>query len=911
MPKVNKLTTELQDLKHYITSPLTEASKRQYAYPFFRKCFPKTFNTESEGADIYIEGRVVVELKTSQDQWLAGLFQAMHYSKKGLTFSHVSVIAESFIGLWSIANLPPKVKEIADKTDPMKAASEVGPINAAKIEKTLRAEIAKSAIKLIKIGDIPFDEIDADLFEYSKAIKHLEMNRLLITRRDFIHTIEYFKKFFDNPIDAVHCFYGIVGQWTYNSKAYRKDGHDDTFVVAGVSTNRVSEDIHVNSAHMDKILEYINSHYIFTNEGSGISADYYFSRFDEVLSNIMPEYTKQHGIYFTDINLSKFALWFIHNKIEKHLSDKYVVIDPAAGSGNLITSWKGRLKHKILSELQPDLLKTLERRMKLSVAEDFELAQAGFTIVPKPSDNEGLNFLDCTAAEYMHKIENRLKETGHILDKPLAFLMNPPYKNTDENENKRKRTESDYAIDKSISALLGGDAEKERYAAFLAQILNIAKWQNEKNENLKPMVMIFTPTSWLFPRPAFAAFRSEFDKYFKYSNGFIINGKEFFKKVGNFPIAFTIWQYDYNENGNHNIIKLNDYCSIKSKDIDINWNDTDDSINIQLKKVLQDTKKVTLDNSRKDIRSLLPFINKRRQPRYDFSIKKTEKDYNKIVSGFPAKDIERHYNLLRICGTTNGLYVGFMDDLSPCRLKMDNYRRMSNKPDRLWFRDDEAIQNIRQSQIFSGPADNRSYCAYDLESAKATIMWFCINKAIVSRYPICFNKFNIWCPNITIETEDYFYALCFAYAFAENRCVVTTFEKDNPVKDAPEIYVDNPMSPMNTDSFWSTTLKPHIKPVHGIAYELVDAINQLYTTFVYKYCQNKIENVGLKNEPYFKYFSYPDYLTKDSGLVQIRKFAEIQCHTDLLELISDIKIKAQQVNNEIYRLLVDEYKYFD
>ncbi|MBM4166354.1 MAG: hypothetical protein FJ218_05470 [Ignavibacteria bacterium] len=55
---------------------------------------------------------------------------------------------------------------------------------------------------------------------------------------------------------------------------------------------------------------------------------YYFSRFDEVITRIKPEYAKQHGIFFTDNNLSKFALWFVHEFFEERLSDKYIVLDP-------------------------------------------------------------------------------------------------------------------------------------------------------------------------------------------------------------------------------------------------------------------------------------------------------------------------------------------------------------------------------------------------------------------------------------------------------------------------------------------------------------------------------------------------------------------------------------------------------
>ena len=212
----------------------------------------------------------------------------------------------------------------------------------------------------------------------------------------------------------------------------------------------------------------------------------------------MPEYVKQHGIFFTDINLSRFALWYVHEKIEAKLDDKYIIFDPAGGSGNLVTSWRGRIRHKIISELQPDLLKTIERRMKLAVKDDIDMASAGFTIIPKTKENRGLNFLDKSAEEYMAEILKALNDGDSQLDKPLAFLMNPPYKCIDENENRRINVESNYDIHPSIIEHTGNDAGKDRCLAFLGQILNIARWQHNQNPEMNPLLMIFTPTSWLF-----------------------------------------------------------------------------------------------------------------------------------------------------------------------------------------------------------------------------------------------------------------------------------------------------------------------------------------------------------------------------------------------------------------------------
>ena len=35
---------------------------------------------------------------------------------------------------------------------------------------------------------------------------------------------------------------------------------------------------------------------------------------------------------------------------------------------------------------------------------------------------------------------------------------------------------------------------------------------------------------------------------------------------------------------------------------------------------------------------------------------------------------------------SNGNYIGFMDDNTPVRVNQDSSNRMTNKPDRIWFR---------------------------------------------------------------------------------------------------------------------------------------------------------------------------------------------------------------------------------
>lgn len=911
------MSQELIHLKDYLMSIGSEDSKRPLIYPFFKKLFGKNFKIESDaqGADGYIEGKLLVELKSKNEDWLNGLYQGLHYQKLGLSFPNICVISHQFIGLWKLTNIPKVVFNRASDSDSQIAPSEMGRRNSNKTPKAEARETLTANTYLLQKSDFSglFEkDIDAEIKGFVYALKNLDTARIQINLKNFIDHINILKKFFEKPLDAIHCFYAIVGYWGVTSSVFRS-GQTNQFTVVDPNRGVSSEPIEIQSRHFDEFKKFVETHYVFTNEGSGITYDNYFSRFDEVISRLDSDYAKQHGIFFTDHNLSKFAMWFVHERFEKNLSDKFIVFDPAGGSGNLITSldWRGHMRHKIVSELQSDLLKVIERRMKV-----HEKHVGKYTIIPKTIDNKGLNFIDKTAEDYLKKLEIVLKEKGFAIDKPLAFLLNPPYKNTDEKVAARDQVEAEYIIDDSILELTGIDAGRERYLAFLGQIVNMAKHQNNQHPNFKPILIIFTPTSWLIPRPTYVSFRDKFDKHFEYKNGFIITSNEFFKIPGKWPLSFTIWQYNYKEDGNDNHVKLWNYTYLKSTDLaKINWSARIGEIDERIKFLIKPSKQVTLDNSRKEIRDLLPKIKhegkvEKSQPRYNIYRNLLEEEKNKnIVSGFPLKD-NRHQNVVAPHGFTDGTFVGFMDDLTPVRLRIDTCNRLSNEPDRIWFYLDNRIIKVNLSKIFSGPADNRSYCAYNLESAKVCLSWFSITKAITGRYPTWVNQFNLWQPGITAEENDYYYSLCFAFGLAVNRCVVTKFESDNPVKGAPEIFVDNPMSTNNLDSFWNVVLSPSFMKYHSIAHDLVDAVKSLYKYWHKTYCQDIISDVGLKDEPYFKYFSYDDFLTPNSGLIQIRKFADVNGKPDLLARFDDISDKTKKVREEIYRLLVDEFNYF-
>lgn len=913
-------TEEIKQLKKYLYSDSNEDAKRPLLYPFFKKLNPDKFKIESDAcnADAYIEGQIIVEAKTDYSDWLEGFYQALHYHKKhGLVYSIVVVIAHKFVGIWRVNKLPEFAVIMAHTSDAQKAPNVIGKENARKTTQQSKKEIRDAAIYWLEPKDLAGDyfageakSIDYEVFEILNILRNTGVERLQMNTRNFIEHIELLKKYFDHPIDAVHAFYTMVAYWDITSTISYNESSEKVCLV-GFKGQKFSDAVPVKMNRFKEFKKFVEQRFIFTNEGSGLTVDYYFSRFDEVISRIDPEYVKQHGIFFTDINLSKFALWYAKKALNEELNEQYIFFDPAGGSGNLISSWRGRLKHKIISELQPDLLRIIERRMKV----DPWHIETGFTIIPKTSDNEGLNFLDGDAETYLKRLEKELKLKNQAIDKPLAFLLNPPYKNTDEHESAREEANANYEIHPSILELTGSDAGKERYLAFLGQILNIAKVKAKNNETAPSLVLIFTPTSWLIPRPTYVGFRREWDKHFEYLDGFIVTSNEFFKLQGKWPLAFTIWKYQHDEN-RANVVEVADYTHFTKDNLKVNWNLGDDELEFQLGKELFETSKIRFDNKRVDIRQLIPIIEtdgkESRQTRCNiYRGKNKSEEGQKYVSGFPQRD-DRHIRIKAPHGFIDGTFVGFMDDNTPVRLRQEALSRFSNLPDRVWLQLRPTFIDVNLTKVQTGTPDKYGYCAYDAQSAKVLFTWFCITKTVVQKYPIWANQSDIWAPAITPELESYWYALCFAFVLAENRCVVTTFEANNPVAGAPEVFVDNPLCPANASSFWSTTLDSQITSEHGVAWLLVKKIKELYRAWNLNYCKGQyLYNVGLKDEPYFRYFDYDDYLTPHSGLIQIKKYAEKAGLADMQTLFAEVQDLTKKVREELYRLLVVEFRYFE
>jgi hypothetical protein len=210
MAKIITYDDELHKIREYLENPVSESGKRHLVYPLFQKMFPEKFKTESNaaGADIYVDGKIIIELKTAESDWLSGFYQALHYQKKGLSFPCVCVMAEKFLAVWKVNAIPEFAVIAAHTAKANIAPNQIGKENAKKTTKQMANEILETAI--FCITPKKYDEAKKqvrlfyEVYEFFNVLKNLDADRIQINTTNFIETIEQLKKFFVEPIDAIH-----------------------------------------------------------------------------------------------------------------------------------------------------------------------------------------------------------------------------------------------------------------------------------------------------------------------------------------------------------------------------------------------------------------------------------------------------------------------------------------------------------------------------------------------------------------------------------------------------------------------------------------------------------------------------------------------------------------------------------
>jgi hypothetical protein len=871
----------------YLSQP-NEKANEDLALAYFRKTFGEAFTRQKEASqsDGYVAGSFVLELKGKTNNWLDGLFQGLAYRNRGLDFTQIVVAAKNFLAVWRVEDIPEKIREelAAESGAPNSLGRQYAKKYSSRKTDLLKRAVWSGADLFTPLFLSQPDVVYAKLSLFEKTLREGLKVRQKITVRNFTKLLAEMKSFFDpdQPIKAVRAFYSMLYAWNETSIVNISQKAPDQAALGGELITDLIPGKRL------KFKEFVEGHCITVDAEN--SHDDYFARYDEALDAVDKSFRIKNGIFFTDLDLSRFVMWLVRQHIPE-LGKHYLVIDPACGSGNLVTNWRSplELRHKVVSEIEPELLFAVEQRMK-----GDSWHNGKFTVVPKVSENRGLNFLDCSAADYLEQVQLGLEEKGQAADKPLAFLCNPPYRSDDD----QTASSIAYKVHKSILDLTGVDGANERYCCFLAQMKLICEAAKESGLPGDSLLLLFTKSTWLTKRPVFQDIRSQILGSFEHVAGALVQANEFFDVRGSWPVAFTVWRHKGpNENLNANrSVSLIDLTWVTKKHLaQIPWSDPG-KLESACDEIIKNerSRSVTIGQDRISIRewaggAMTDFKRDRR---------KIEKNA-KIVGGLPTAD-HRQSNK-KAYGETNGQYIGFMDDLTPCRVK-------NSIPEKPWLNLDNRFMAVKKSRCFSGPPTHLGYCASDIKTAKKLFFWYALGRTFVQRpYPMWIDADGMWAPTIPTSLEKSIFQTAFAIAYAENECVEAYFPANNPIKGTSELFVGNPMTPVNLESFWSQVLRPYFDGTASLSTKkLMDAVDNVFRIWKDRF-KTKPEIAVSSKHPYF---IDAGRLTKTAGMIQIKDYAVENNDTSLLASLHEVRNHLKTTKNEFFELVNDKLDYF-
>lgn len=878
------ISEKIKSLQTYLTQP--SERNEDLAINYFRSLFTDfDRQSDAQNADGYVKGHFVLELKGDTKDWYKALFQGCAYATKGLAFSLVVVACKHFLGIWSIDTIPVEVRDYITSLDG-KSPSKIGELTAQKF-KGLKNIILRDALwykpEIFTSLFSDDSKFAASIREFEVVLRRGRKQRVPISLKNFVQKLDEMKPFFDpkTPIKTVRAFYAMIyGPWDESSSVYLDPRFSDRATIGGVQITDLLP------SKRQAFKQFAESHYISLAPDE--NNDDFFAHFDQAIDRVDRDFRVKHGIFFTDLDLSKFAMWFVKRKLAD-LGNNYLVIDPACGSGNLVTNWKSplELRHKVVSELEPELLYAVENRMKGDAWHDGK-----FTVVPKTSENKGLNFLDCSASEYLDVLKVYLAEKGHRPDKPLAFLCNPPYRSDDDQAAQK----INYKIHPSIIELTGSDASSERYAAFLAQMKLICQKAETSGFPGKSVLLLFTKAAWLHQRQVLEQIRREILGTFDFVDGFLVNSKEFFKVKVEFPIAFSIWRFEGNEALNADRpITMHDLTWLKRSNLDsIDWQ-TPSIRDTQCEALLSDEQTVHVALGKKRQR-MLEWCG---QKRIDFMRNRNNSEVGTACGGLPRGD--RRLRNKKAYGDANAPGIGFMDDRTPCRTQ-----KAVGGNGYPWFRLNAQFMDVKRNRLFSGPADNRSYCARTADEARRLFLWYALARTFAfCKYPLWLDNAELW--PVEAASEKYTKAIHFslAIAFAENECTSIVFPADNPVAGAPQVRVFNPMTPLRSDSFWCQILAPIMSACDSgtSPANLISVVNEYYSIWRKRLKGKRQIEVDFEAS----YLVDSNILYDDAGIVQIRDYAEATADNELIAAYQKMQDVLKTTKREFYSFLVSEH----
>lgn len=877
-----KLPSYIDGLYKYLTAPPHEAAHQHRAHSYFQKVFGDDFKVDEGRSDGYVPGHFVLELKGDPADWQAALFQGLAYHRT-LDFALIVVAAHGFLAVWRVDDIPKALRDEVERESgsPSEIGRRVASRHKLKLErdKLLGQALWTFPAELLTGLFADPHRVPLKVREFETVIRDQKVERMRITTRNFTIVLREMTPFFQEPLRAVRAFYSMIFEWGAGSRVALNPNNQERAALGAVPIDGLVPD------KREDFRSFAERWVVALNANERY--DDFFALFDRALDEVAPDFRKTHGIFFTDQYLSRFVLALTRSHVPD-LGKNYLVIDPACGSGNLVTNWKSplELRHKVVSEIEPELLFAVERRMEYDPWHHNK-----FTVVPKVSEERGLNFLDVSAKTYLGTLTKYLKDSGHRPDKPLAFLCNPPYRNDDD----QSVDAIEYEVHETVKAVTGEDSAKDRCHCFLAQMKLMCAGAEDSGLPGDSLMLLFTNTGWMTDRPAVKTIRSQMLSSFELVSGYLVDSKQFFDVPGRFPIAFTVWRYAGNEARlePNRVLTLVDLTWVRRSDLmDIEWSD-DSATDAACERILRDRRSIGVPFGVQR-RSMLDWIGITSR---DFKRSRNKGEETGAVGGLPTGD--RREGNKKKYGERTGRWVGFMDDLTPCRVDRDP---VVGQP---WFRLDAPFMDRVRGRCLSGPPDQKGFSPTDGVSARRAFLWYALQRTFAAcDYPMWANAMQLWPLSVPEAQQDRVDSIVYAIALAQNECVETAMPAGNPVVGARAAHVENPLSPVNPKSFWNMTCAPVFARgvAHPMAQTVVDAVMDLYTAWSNEFGPHPSMTVSYKAS----YFVGRGVLTRNAGLVQIRDYAEANRRPALKSALATVQERLRALFGTFNDMLHDE-----
>ena len=154
------------------------------------------------------------------------------------------------------------------------------------------------------------------------------------------------------------------------------------------------------------------------------------------------------------------------------------------------------------------------------------------------------------------------------------------------------------------------------------------------------------------------------------------------------------------------------------------------------------------------------------------------------------------------------------------------------------------------------------------------------------------------------EIDNDLTKIIFSIGFAENECIEAIFPANNPVEGVPEVRINNPMTPLNENSFWCEYMQSFFSEHPEDIYDqLVQTVNDLFQEWKKEFNNNPEIHVEYK-EPYF--IGENKVLTRQAGIRQIKDYADYYEKENLKIAYKNIQEKLDTVKKKFHTMLMDK-----